>query len=86
MFSRNLLLLSTLAPLRLARAGGRAARRSTKQSPSYWQAWSPDGKTLLCSGKRKGKPAIFTIPAAGGAETMLNAGDGANETGVFAGR
>ena len=63
-------------------AGG-TPLRVTKQSPSYFHDWSPDGKTILYTGKRKGKQGIFTIPAAGGAETALAAGDGDNENPVY---
>jgi len=51
-------------------AGG-PARQVTRQSPSYFHGWSPDGKTLVFTGVRKGKSDIYTIPAEGGAETRL---------------
>jgi hypothetical protein len=50
---------------------GGAPRRITDQAPSYWHGWSPDGKTLAFCGQRDGRFGIFTIPAAGGAETRL---------------
>jgi TolB protein len=37
--------------------------RVTKNSPSYWHGWSPDGKTLAFVGQRNGDFDIFTIPA-----------------------
>ena len=75
--------------------GGGKLRPVTKLVPSWWQGWSPDGKTLLFTGIRKdvalevapvpglggkGKDSygILTIPAAGGEETALHAGDGDN--------
>jgi TolB protein len=47
-------------------AGG-TPRRITKNSPSYWHGWSPDGKTLAFVGQRNGDFDIYTIPAAGNA-------------------
>ena len=47
-------------------AGG-TPRRITKNSPSYWHGWSPDGKTLAFVGQRNGDFDIYTIPAAGSA-------------------
>jgi TolB protein len=44
-------------------AGG-APRRITRDSPSYWHGWSPDGKTLAFVGQRNGDFDIYTIPAA----------------------
>jgi TolB protein len=54
-------------------AGG-TPRRITKNSPSYWHGWSPDGKTLAFVGQRNGDFDIYTIPAAG------SAADGTEET------
>jgi Tol biopolymer transport system component len=64
-------------------AGG-VPRRVTRQSPSYWQGWSPDGKTILIAGQRRGKFGIFTVPAAGGEETRLAAVDGGNAGAEYA--
>ena len=47
---------------------GGTPRRITKNSPSYWHGWSPDGKTLAFVGQRNGDFDIYTIPAAGGSE------------------
>ena len=73
---------------------GGGAKSVTKLSPSWFQAWSPDGKTILFTGRRKigkiekltapvfvadNKLEMFTIPVKGGAlETPLNAGEGDN--------
>ncbi len=46
-------------------AGG-TPRRITKNSPSYWHGWSPDGKTLAFVGQRNDDFDIYTIPAVGG--------------------
>jgi TolB protein len=64
-------------------AGG-APRRITQKSPSYWHAWSPDGKTLAFVGQRNGDFDIYTIPAAGGAageaqETRLTTAKGLDD-------
>jgi TolB protein len=58
-------------------------KRLTKQTPSYWQAWSPDGKTVLYTGTRKGKNGFYTTPVEGGPETQINAGEGVNENPVY---
>ena len=59
-------------------AGG-TPRRITKESPSYWHGWSPDGKTLLFAGVRNDDFDIFSIPAAGGAETRLTSTKGTDD-------
>ena len=56
-------------------AGG-TPRQVTAQGPSYWHGWSPDGKTLAFCGERDGEFDIYTIPAAGGAETRLTTAKG----------
>ena len=60
-----------VVPLDDSQHAAGAARPVTEQSPSYWHGWSPDGKTLLFTGVRKGRSDIYTIPADGGAETRL---------------
>jgi len=59
-------------------AGG-APRRVTKNFPSYWHGWSPDGKTLTYCGERRGKFDIYTIPVEGGEEKRLTQGEGHND-------
>jgi Tol biopolymer transport system component len=41
---------------------GGTPRRITKNAPSYWHGWSPDGKTLAFVGQRDGEFDIYTIP------------------------
>lgn len=59
-------------------AGG-TPRRITKNSPSYWHGWSPDGKTLAFVGQRDGDFDIYTIPVAGGEETRLTTAKGLDD-------
>jgi TolB protein len=58
---------------------GGAPRRITEKSPSYWHGWSPDGKTLAFVGQRNGEFDIYSIPAAGGAETRLTTARGLDD-------
>lgn len=59
--------------------GGGTPRRITRNSPSYWHGWSPDGKTLAFVGERRGDFDIYTIPAAGGSETRLTSAPGLDD-------
>jgi len=52
------------------REGG-TPRQVTDKVPSYWHGWSPDGKHLIYTARRKGAFNIFRIPANGGAENQL---------------
>ena len=58
---------------------GGAPRLLTKNSPSYWHGWSPDGKTLAFVGQRNGDFDIFTIPVTGGEETRLTTAKGLDD-------
>jgi Tol biopolymer transport system component len=58
-------------------------RRVTERVPSWGPAWSPDGKTLAFTAERDGKIDVYSIPAAGGAETRLTASSGRNEAPEF---
>jgi Tol biopolymer transport system component len=59
-------------------AGG-AARLVTKQAPSYWHGWSPDGKTLAYCAERNKEFDIYTIPVDGGEETRLTTAEGLDD-------
>ncbi len=59
--------------------GGGTPRRVTKNSPSYWHGWSPDGKTLAFVGQRNDEFDIYTIPASGGEETRLTTAKGLDD-------
>ena len=63
---------------------GGTPRRVTKNSPSYWHGWSPDGKTLAFVGQRNGEFDIYTIPttavpAAEGEEKRLTTAKGLDD-------
>jgi len=58
---------------------GGTPRRITKNSPSYWHGWSPDGKTLAFVGQRNGEFDIYTIPVTGGEETRLTTAPGLDD-------
>ncbi len=58
---------------------GGKPRRITKNSPSYWHGWSPDGKTLAFVGQRDGEFDIYTIPVTGGEETRLTTAKGLDD-------
>ncbi len=59
-------------------AGG-TPKLITPTGPSYWHGWSPDGKTLAFCGERNGEFDIYTVPAAGGAETRLTTAKGLDD-------
>ncbi len=58
---------------------GGTPRLVTKDAPSYWHGWSPDGKTLAFVGERNGEFDIYTIPVTGGEETRLTAAKGLDD-------
>ncbi len=58
---------------------GGTPRGITKNSPSYWHGWSPDGKTLAFVGQRDGEFDIYTIPVTGGEETRLTTAKGLDD-------
>ncbi|HST10087.1 MAG TPA: hypothetical protein VLL05_06905 [Terriglobales bacterium] len=59
--------------------GGGAPRVVTKNGPSYWHGWSPDGKTLAFVGERNGEFDIYSIPFEGGEETRLTTAKGLDD-------
>ena len=60
-------------------AEGGEPRLVTKNGPSYWHGWSPDGKTLAYCAERGGEYDIYTIPAGGGTETRLTSAPGLDD-------
>ena len=63
----------------MAPIGGGTPRRITKNAPSYWHGWSPDGKTLAFVGERNGDFDIYVISAAGGEEKQLTTAKGLDD-------
>ena len=59
--------------------GGGAPRRITRNSPSYWHGWSPDGKSLAFVGQRNDEFDIYTIPVSGSEETRLTTAKGLDD-------
>ncbi len=55
-------------------ANGGQPQLVTPNAPSWWHGWSPDGARLACTCLRDGQFGIATIPAGGGAETVLISG------------
>ncbi|MFT6451768.1 MAG: Tol biopolymer transport system component [Halocynthiibacter sp.] len=51
-------------------AGG-APKRITKNVPSWWHGWSPDGARHAYTAVREGRFGIWTCPTGGGAERCL---------------
>ncbi len=60
-------------------AGGDAPRLVTRDLPSYWHGWSPDGKSFAYCGIRGDEFDIYTIGVEGGEETRLTFGEGRND-------
>jgi TolB protein len=58
---------------------GGTPRRITKNSPSYWHGWSPDGTTLAFVGQRDGDFDIYSITVTGGEETRLTTAKGLDD-------
>jgi TolB protein len=58
---------------------GGEPRRLTKEVPSYWHGWSPDGKTLAYCAERNGNYDIYTIGVEGGEETRLSTSEGLDD-------
>jgi TolB protein len=59
--------------------GGGRPRRVTKNAPSYWHGWSPDGKELAFVGQRDGEFDIYSIPVSGGEEARLTTAKGLDD-------
>jgi TolB protein len=58
---------------------GGTPRQITRNAPSYWHGWSPDGKTLAFVGQRNGDFDIYTIPVTGAEETRLTTAKGLDD-------
>jgi TolB protein len=51
----------------------------TKDVPSYWHGWSPDGKTLVYCAERNGDFDVWGIPSKGGEEFQLTKSKGLDD-------
>jgi len=63
---------------------GGIPRLITKDVPSYWHGWSPDGQTLVFCAERKGDYDIWGIPSKGGNEFQLTSSPGLDDGPEFA--
>ncbi len=50
---------------------GGVPKQITKNSPSYWHGWSPDGKYLIYTARRNNQWDIYQISSIGGEEVQL---------------
>ncbi|WP_430243335.1 TolB family protein [Neorhizobium sp. DAR64861/K0K2] len=62
----------------LAATGGKP-RLVTRNLPSYWHGWSPDGQRFAYCGIRDDVFDIYTIAVEGGEEMRLTHGEGRND-------
>jgi len=51
----------------------------TRDVPSYWHGWSPDGNTLVYCAERKGDYDVWGIPSKGGEEFQLTNSKGLDD-------
>ncbi|TPW29781.1 hypothetical protein FJU08_13340 [Martelella alba] len=58
---------------------GGSPKLVTRNLPSYWHGWSPDGSHFAYCGIRDDLFDIYTIAATGGEETRLTHGEGRND-------
>ena len=58
---------------------GGTPRLITKDGPSFWHGWSPDGKTLAFVGERNGDFDIYAISTTGGEERRLTTAKGLDD-------
>ena len=59
--------------------GGGIPKAITKDVPSYWHGWSPDGKILVYCAERNGDYNVYGIPSAGGDEFQLTTSKGLDD-------
>jgi TolB protein len=58
---------------------GGEPRVITKEVPSYWHGWSPDGQTLAYCAERNGNFDVYTISVNGGEEKRLTFTEGLDD-------
>jgi TolB protein len=54
-------------------------RQVTRNGPSFWGGWSPDGAALVFTGIRKGEAGIYRVSQKGGEETRLATNSGPDD-------
>ena len=59
--------------------GGGIPKAITKDVPSYWHGWSPDGKILVYCAERSGDYNVYGISSAGGEEFQLTTSKGLDD-------
>ncbi|MEI6141794.1 MAG: biopolymer transporter TolR [Mariniphaga sp.] len=59
--------------------GGGNPTAITKDVPSYWHGWSPDGKILVYCAERNGDYDVWGIPSKGGDEFQLTKSKGLDD-------
>ncbi len=60
-------------------AAGKEAKLLTKNAPSYYHGWSPDGRWLAFAAFRGPNLDVYRIPVAGGEEERLTTHSGADD-------
>jgi TolB protein len=58
---------------------GGEPKKITREVPSFWHGWSPDGQTLAYCAERNGNFDIYTISVNGGEEKRLTATEGLDD-------
>jgi len=87
-FDGKMLAISSSAKLANGRSGsmvytvpveGGIPKAITKDVPSYWHGWSPDGKILVYCAERNGDYDVWGIPSNGGEEFQLTKSKGLDD-------
>jgi Tol biopolymer transport system component len=60
-------------------SNGGVPRLITRDYPSYWHGWSPDGKTLAYCARRNGEFDVYTVSVEGGEEKRLTTSAGLDD-------
>lgn len=58
---------------------GGTPKQITPKGPSYLHGWSPDGKSLVFCGERKGEYDVYKVPSNGGPEVKLTSEKGLDD-------
>lgn len=79
---KSLAFTSGQALFRVSPSGG-TPTRLTPEAPSYFHAWSPDGKTIAYAANRGAGYKIYAVSAEGGTERRITNGPGADDMPQF---